>query len=168
MNNAFEKHKQNVTSRPDPIQPNPCGLVFRAVMGWVKDFSPKKVKGSVCFFCSVSQRKCWEVEEGSVHVQQTKHIFQPQWTLYFTLIFFSIGYQTKECTTNLTSRSSRQSFYFHLLFSNLKHTVNVLPRLSPWLLSLGNILCSFNLPNRTNSRFIFNMNSEPSESQTLL
>ena len=61
MNNAFEKHKQNVTSRPDPIQPNPCGLVFRAVMGWVKDFSAKKVKGSV-FFCSVSQRKCWEVE----------------------------------------------------------------------------------------------------------
>jgi hypothetical protein len=49
MNNAFEKHKQNVTSRPDPIQPNPCGLVFRAAMGWVKDFSPKKVKGSVLF-----------------------------------------------------------------------------------------------------------------------
>ena len=53
MNNAFEKHKQNVTSRPDPIQPNPCGLVFRAVMGWVKDFSPKKVKGSVCFFAQL-------------------------------------------------------------------------------------------------------------------
>ncbi len=114
-------------------------------MGWVKDFSPKKVKGSVFFLAqlakgSVEKWKVWVIiimekqtkeVEGSVHVQQTKHILQPQWTLYFTLIFFSIGYQTKECTTNLTSRSSHQSFYFHLLFSNLKHTVNVLPRLSP-------------------------------------
>ncbi len=44
---------------------------------------------------------------------------------------------------------------------------------SPWLLSLGNILFFVNLHNnryayKTNSRFIFNMNLEPSESQTLL